>query len=294
MMTNASHQLGFATSSPPSPGPRVNSVLLAGMGQTTSQQQAGSFFHPCPASQSCRHRDTGCKVQQRIRGDCTSAGPCQQSQQDRPARVIAVGSHPEHLSASSSRSHNPCPAATQTALPCTSSLRTPQAPMPPHHSGEEFLLLEGTSQVLSLHPHQFRRLILLGDFQAPCAPQTTRQRLHPGTKPAKPDTGQSHARSGLVLCRSTARVQSDLSVQADVQDAKFKFKVGGVGGRAEKSKKLNLHGWKAGRSTAQDPAHVHFSTRTSPRRGEERGETTPATPLPRAYHHTHTWSQGKF
>lgn len=80
------------------------------------------------------------------------------------------------------------------------------------------------SQVLRMHPHLFRRLILLGILQAPRAPQTTGQRLHPGAKPAEPDTGQSHARSGLALRRSTARVQRDLSVRADIQDAKFKFK----------------------------------------------------------------------
>lgn len=43
--------------------------------------------------------------------------------------------------------------------------------------------------------------------------------------------GHSYTRSALALCRSAARVQRNLSVRTDVQDAKFKFKVGGVGGR---------------------------------------------------------------
>lgn len=70
-----------------------------------------------------------------------------------------------------------------------------------------------------------------GDLQAPCSPQTTGQGLYPGTKPAEPDMGHSYTRSALALCRSAARVQRNLSVRTDVQDAKFKFKVGGVGGR---------------------------------------------------------------
>lgn len=126
-----------------------------------------------------------------------------------------------------------------TALPCTSSLRTLQAPRSPHHSGghgRNSSSWREVSQVLRLHPHLFRRLILLGDLQTHCTPQTSGQRLCPGTKPAEPDTGQSHAWSGLALCRSAARVQQDLSVWTDVQDAKFKFKLqGGCGERETES-----------------------------------------------------------
>lgn len=75
---------------PPSPGPEVSPALLAAVEQTSSQQQAGSFLHLCPASQSCGSRAMGCKTQQRIRGDCSSAGPWQRSLQDLPARASAL------------------------------------------------------------------------------------------------------------------------------------------------------------------------------------------------------------
>lgn len=70
----------------------------------------------------------GCKMQQRIRGDCSSGGPWQQFLQSLPTDLL----HPADLIT---------PVLLQdsqgTALPCSSTLGTPQAHRAPHQSGEK-------------------------------------------------------------------------------------------------------------------------------------------------------------
>lgn len=127
---NASHQLGSAAPAPLSPAAGVSLVLLAGMGQTTSQQQAGSFFHPCPASHSCGQRGGMQSAAEDQRGllECRALAA---AQQERPVRVIAAGSHPEHLPASPA----PCCNPARGQLYPAPHLRTPRAPRSPHGSG---------------------------------------------------------------------------------------------------------------------------------------------------------------
>lgn len=104
ILARAGEQLGNSSALlPSSQKPLTSLALLPGpprpwsWGQPCSagssganQQQAGPFLHLCPAFQGCRSRDTGCKTQQRIRGDCSSAGPWQQFLQDLPARASAL------------------------------------------------------------------------------------------------------------------------------------------------------------------------------------------------------------
>lgn len=176
---NASHQLGSAAPAPLSPAAGVSLVLLAGMGQTTSQQQAGSFFHPCPASHSCGQRGGMQSAAEDQRGllECRALAA---AQQERPVRVIAAVSHPEHLPASPTPCCNPARGQLYPA-PQPEDTTSTQVPAWLRRAWE------GREPGWRCHPHLFRRQVLPRGFVL----HRSGQKLHPGMKPAEPDTDRA-------------------------------------------------------------------------------------------------------
>lgn len=138
-----SHQLGFAAKAP--------QALV--WGQQLSKPAASSRLAPS---------STSSQPSRAVRAGIWD-GKCNRGSEG-TAQVLGLGSNScrifqqGHLPSSSSRSHNPCP-AVGTALSCSSTLGTPQAP---RREGRR-----GASQVLRLNPQLFKRWIFLGDLRAP-------------------------------------------------------------------------------------------------------------------------------
>lgn len=136
-------------------------------------------------------------------------------------------------------------------------------------------------QALGPRPDQFRRLVLLADLPAPCAPQTAEGRLCPRIKPAEADAGQGCARSGLSLGCSAARVQADLSTPLTYRTQSLNLKLEGGCGWCE-TKSPWMESRQTRRTGPDRTQHMHIFLRARHPGGEDRGEAAPATPLPRS------------
>lgn len=106
----------------------------------------------------------GCKIQQRIRGDCSSAGPWQQFLQDLPADLL----HPADLIT---------PVLLQdsqgTALHSSSTHGTPQAPRAPITQGRR---KEGSEPGVEVKPTSVQEMDFAGGFVS------TLHSTNPGTE----------------------------------------------------------------------------------------------------------------
>lgn len=196
--------------------------------------------------------------------------------------LAAIPAESANRSSSSSRSHNPCPAAGQPGH--SSALLqhpgdTTGTQSPPSVGGEG---RRGASQVLRLNPPSVQEMDFAGGFVST---------LHFTNLEQRPWSESS--RTGHRTEPLRARVQQDLSARADVQDAKLKFKAGEGVGRARNRNSMD---GEQRQEAAQDSTHAHSSEPTSPhwrRRGAESAEEQLQPLLAAAYLRSHTWSRGK-